>query len=268
MKLPHWGLASLLLGILASVLLLVLLWSDSPERNGSVGEESSGSPSAEGEAVQVEREEESRPRSGDQTDQEQISRPSSSESVEARIDAMWAKRDCLSDSECRQDPADDPRQAHFELGQSMAQDMRWLIDQQQSQRLSDRELGSIAREMMGVQNDHAREAALEAMAVLPPESDNLDSMTTALDQHHNPRLIKQVMPEFKRHLEAGHGDRVHAFIRSNLETGSVQVSRTLAESLPSLLEKDRLGEYEETLERMPPGSRQRQLLKESLSSYR
>lgn len=177
---------------------------------------------------------------------------------------MRDARDCLEKSDCvLGDPAD-PRAEHFEAGKRVAAGMAELIEAHKAGALRDAELARIAREFLAFDSGRGRAAALRALNRVPPGSQNLDAITSALDQHHDEALFELALEQFPRYVDAGYGREIDDFLLSNLRNGARYPARTIAEHLDTFITPENKHRYRDLAAELPEDSWRAELLQQAL----
>mgnify|MGYP001548217801 CR=1 FL=1 len=164
-------------------------------------------------------------------------------------------------------PQTDPRSAELELGQRIAKtiDVMTLLSQSSSE--DNEQYHQIAQEYVKHHDGHVQESALELMATLNPNPDNVKALIEGLNNTHDAKIYNMSLIEFSRHTDPQLKSEIDTLLVNTLTTGGHFASQEVAKNILPLLNDDNIEKYRQVLEQIQPTSDKAKSLKANIEEY-
>ncbi len=164
-------------------------------------------------------------------------------------------------------PQSDPRIAELELGQRIAKtiDSITLISQASTEDIS--QYHEVAQEFVKHPDGHVQEAALELMATLQPNPDNVTALLDGLSNTHDAAIYRMSIMEFSRHDDPQLKTQIDTLLINTLKTGGHFAAQEVAKDILPLLTKDNVEQYRKVATELPANSAKAKALKANLEEF-
>ncbi len=187
-------------------------------------------------------------------------------SLKVAIDAIHKTKACYASTDCPF-PQQDPRAYEHAVGQALAKQLREIRDRFKSTPEAQIELEKLGREFFENQDGFVQSEALAMLADLPPSSENLAAITTAMENSPDPLLVEKSMTELKRYLGTAQESQVHQSLTQVMSAGSHFASQSVAKALIPFINSNSYSAYSKAAATLPPDTTTAKLLKSALDEY-
>lgn len=161
----------------------------------------------------------------------------------------------------------DPRaQAFADAAKVQAQLDAILLKQRQAP-TDNPQLAKIARQFFAYPDGQVQEMALDLMATVSPEPENVEVVVRVLEHSHDARLFQVAMQEFQRYPAEEEQEKIRTLLVSTLESGGFFAAQEVARSLLPLLNPNNIQWYQEALSRLPANTAKANVLKNVLQEF-
>jgi len=174
---------------------------------------------------------------------------------------------------CYQTPDDcnfannDPRMEELEAGQNYRSALLALNGAIQDGVISQHEGRLQALEALTAQDGHVQAMALTILAELDTHPDTIYPLLTVVETSHDAKVTEAAMALLSEQSIDGYQPDIDQVLQSSLQTGSVNVSPVIAESILPFLNDANVNDYVDLLLTFPDGSQTQQLLDIMLEEY-
>jgi len=187
------------------------------------------------------------------------------------IDSADTLMECTLDGSCVAEDQSDPRAGHLQAVGRLSRTLDALVEAAHTdENLPTVELGSFARRALAFPDGHVQARAISLMGALAPDPQNVDTIVTHLDGHHDAALFELAMAELGRY--AGGADaassRIDDLLIDTLTNGAHFVAQTVAANVGKLLDADNVDRFESLSRELPQQSRTAKILRSTLAEYR
>lgn len=178
---------------------------------------------------------------------------------------------CTDDGSCIADDQSDPRAGHMQTVGKLSQTLDTLIQAAQTDGSAPQaQLGSFARRMLAFPDGHVQARAISLMGAMAPQPQNVDSIVTHLNGHHDAALFELGLAELGRYAGAG-GDapaKIDALLADTLKSGGHYAAQTVATNVGKLIHPGNVEKFEALARELPAQTRTAKILKSTLAEYR
>jgi len=185
------------------------------------------------------------------------------------IDAAETLMQCTLDGSCVADDQSDPRAGHLQAVGRLSQSLDALT---QAAHTDDSapvlELGSFARRALKFPDGHVQARAISLMGALAPDPQNVDSIVSQLDGHHDAALFELGLAELGRYAGGEGSTRIDDLLVNTLKNGAHFVAQTVAANVGKLLDARNVERFEAVSRELPAQSRTAKILRSTLAEYR
>jgi hypothetical protein len=164
-------------------------------------------------------------------------------------------------------PDTDPKAIYFTVGNTLADDLSLLIQQQQNSDQVMPEATETAQRLMAFENDHVRAKALSFLALQPPSADTLSAIMQGIKDSHDRGVYRQAMMEFSKYPQHTERNNIARFLISQLQHGGKFVGQIISQKSLPLINQDNHTQWTETLQQLPSSSLRYQFLHANLEEY-
>jgi hypothetical protein len=184
-----------------------------------------------------------------------------------RLEALRRLQDCYASQNCNF-PQTDPRSYELALGQALRAELIHFRERYRAEPAARADLELAARTYIRSFDGFVQEAALNILSDLPPSQENLQALVAGLQGAADADLIGEALPELKRYMGSESEPLVHQFLSGTISTGAHFSSQKASENILPFVNEKSYPVYEETLRRLPPGTRAGENLSAALREYR
>jgi len=190
-----------------------------------------------------------------------------SDSKQSLVQAIRSTKECYASEKC-DFPQTDSKSYEIAVGQSLKSLLADYRAKYGTDPKNHPEMQGLARDFIQSPDEYVQEQALEMFSVLPPSSENLESITQAMGDTTDPLLVDQTMDEMKRYMGTSEEAQVHMYLRGLLGDGAVFSSEAAAKRILSFINTGSYPGYEGLARTLPANSTVGQNLRTALDEYR
>jgi hypothetical protein len=203
------------------------------------------------------------------SDSSQVLSPLAQEwrSATSRLKAL---EDCQESLEC-DFPQDSPASYSYAVDEAMAQELRHFSDI--AQKWKDRggqmptEAQAVARHFLTSPSDEVKEAAIELLAVAPPNSENMRAVIDGLRESVSGPLYQTGLEELSRYARGEESSEISAFLLETMKQGGHYAAEEVARATLPFINTTNFKQYLGALAEMSPRSSTYLHLKLNLEEY-
>lgn len=183
------------------------------------------------------------------------------------INALADARRCYEQPSGCHFSNDDPRMEDIQAGQHYRAALSALHSAIMDGQISGADGRQYALDALAAQDGHVQAMALSILADIDAHPEMIYPLLTVIETSHDAKITETAMVLLSHQPIDGYQPDIDDVLQNSLQTGSVNVSPVVAQSILPYLNDDNVNEYVDLLLTLPDGSQTHQLLDVMLEEY-